>query len=462
MRVLRALIFALVFQLVVVNAAVRDSTVATGNTSGGTGLSVAVPAGAAANDIGIISVTIDDVDATMTVTGFTALGTVSHPTLDGQSTGIFWKRLTGADSGNYTGTFGMAGVTNSWIVEAVLLSGRHLTDPPVHTQATNSTGNTSPVSINATTITALLNDDLIWIGSPDVSVSGAANVFTQPTGYTTLESAENAFSNLYTASKEAVAAGATGTVTGTITLTSGTSGWSAFLIRIPALPVGITFDAASNSGYQAAASTYSWSHTCTGSNRYLRVGVGMLSLAQTVSGITYAGVAMTFIGAQASVSGAARVEIWGLVACSTGANNIEVTLTGAIASAGVAKSYAGVHQTSPIEGLNGAQATNVGAADATVDITTVADNDWVVDVVATDDTAITVGAGQTQRNNVTGAGGSVADSDEGPKTPAGAVTMSWTNVAALATWATAGVALRPVAAANLGGPPTLGMMGVGR
>lgn len=209
----------------------------------------------------------------------------------------------------------------------------------------------------------------------------------------------------------------------------------------------ITFDSASNSGYQAAASTYNWLHVTAGRNRYLIVGVSMLSLAQTVSGITYNSVAMTFLGAQNSVSGAARVELWGLVAPTLGSNTIAVTLTGAIASAAGAVSFAGVHPTSPTEGFNSAQATNVGAADATVNVTTVATNDWIVDQVATDDTAITVGALQTSRNNVTGAGGSGADSTE-PATTAGAYTMSWGAVEALATWSIAAVALRDVNAST--------------
>lgn len=216
---------------------------------------------------------------------------------------------------------------------------------------------------------------------------------------------------------------------------------------------GIKFDAASNSGYQAAASTYNWSHTCTGTNRELIVGVSMLSLAQTVTGITYNSVPLIFLGAQSSVSGAARVELWGLVNPSLGANTIEVTLSGAIASAANASSYTGVHQTFPTEAFNSAQATNVGAADATVDVTTIANNDWVVDILATDDTAVTVGAGQTQTGNVSGAGGSGTMSYEGPKATPGAVTMSWTNVAALATWAIGAIGLRPIAASN---PPSTG------
>lgn len=176
----------------------------------------------------------------------------------------------------------------------------------------------------------------------------------------------------------------------------------------------------------------------------------MLSLAQTVTSITYNSIALTKLGVQASISGAARVELWGLENPTVGSNTIAVTLSGAIASAGNASSYTGVHQSSPTEAFNSAQATNVGAADATVDVTTVADNDWCVDIVATDDTAITVGSGQTQTGNVTGVGGSGAMSYEGPKTPAGAVTMSWTAIGAAATWAIGSIALRPVASANIG------------
>ena len=211
----------------------------------------------------------------------------------------------------------------------------------------------------------------------------------------------------------------------------------------------ITFDAATNSGYQAASSSYSWSHTCSGVNRYLVVGVSMLSLAQTVSGITYNSVALTLIGTKSSISGAARIELWGLIAPTLGSNTIAVTLTGAISSAANAVSLCGVHQTPPTEAFNSAQATNVGAADATVAVTTVADHDWCVDVVCTDDTAITVGAGQVSRGNVTGAGGSGAMSTEADKTPAGSVTMSWADVGALATWAIGSVAIRPIAASTI-------------
>lgn len=231
-------------------------------------------------------------------------------------------------------------------------------------------------------------------------------------------------------------------------VTSGSSGsltWGNFVMIGSPL---ISVDATSNSGEQLASSSYSWSHTCSFNDRYLTVKVGMLSLAQTVSGITYNSVAMTFLGAQSSVSGAARIELWGLIAPSTGSNTIAVTLTGAINSGATAVSYNNVHQTTPTESFNSAQATNVGAADATVSITPIASDTRIVDGVATDDTSITVGAGQIQRNNIAGTVGTVADSDEGIIATPAATTMSWTGIGAAATWSIGGFALRPLTATS--------------
>lgn len=210
-------------------------------------------------------------------------------------------------------------------------------------------------------------------------------------------------------------------------------------------PAGVKFDAVSNSGYQTLQSTYSWNHTCTGSDRFLSVDIAILSIpGTTVASVTYNGVFLSFIGAKSTVSGAGRVECWSLVAPASGTNTITVTLSTAVASAGIAVSYTGVHQSSPTEGFNSSQATNVGATDATVAITSVANNDWIHAAIATDDTSIT--ANQTTRNNVTGTLGSGANEDNLIVNPPSSITMGYTNVAALATWTIAGYALRPVSA----------------
>jgi len=223
----------------------------------------------------------------------------------------------------------------------------------------------------------------------------------------------------------------------------------------------IAFDAVSNSGYQTAASTYNWSHTFTGSERLAIAGVSMLSVAgSSVSSITCGVGTFTFIGSRSSAAGTVRIEQWQLIAPPTGAQTCTVTLSTGLDSVTGIVSFTGVQQTSPTEGFNSDTALNVGAADATVNVTTVADNDWVLDTVATSDGAITVGAGQTSRWNVAGALGSGAGSHEGPKTPAGSVTMSWTNVDAVQTWTIGAVAVRPAGASS--GFKRLSLLGVGQ
>lgn len=214
---------------------------------------------------------------------------------------------------------------------------------------------------------------------------------------------------------------------------------------------GIAFDAASNSGYQAAQSTYTFNRTCTGTNLYLTVDVAILSAGQTVTSVVDdsggGNVNMVFLGARSTVTSFGRIESWGLAGPATGTKSIQVNLSSTVISAASAVSYSNVNQISPTEGFNSNQATNVGAADATVSITSVADNCWIHAAVATDDASIT--ANQTSRNNVTGAGGSGADEDTGPITPAASTAMSYTNIGALATWAIVGYAIRPFGSSNL-------------
>lgn len=225
------------------------------------------------------------------------------------------------------------------------------------------------------------------------------------------------------------------------------------LIVITYTPIpGVVFDAASNSGVQTAQSTYTFNRTIAGSNRFLAVDVAVLSAGATVTSVVDdsggGNVAMTFIGARSTITSFGRIETWGLTNPATGTKSIQVNLSGSITSVGMAVSYTGVHQTSPYEGFNSNQATNVGAADATVAVTSVADLDVIHAALATDDASVT--AGQTSRNNVSGGATlSGADEDTGPITPAGATTMSYTGIGAAQTWAIAGYALRPTFSSNL-------------
>lgn len=221
----------------------------------------------------------------------------------------------------------------------------------------------------------------------------------------------------------------------------------------PGTVTGIAFDVAGNSGDVAAANTYSGSASWNGSNRILSVDVSLLGAGTTVTSMTYGGATCTKIGSRSTVTSLGSVECWRICssdsgAPGTGANTLVVNLSGSIEFTVEWASYTGVNQTLPTEGFNSNQATNgVGTADATVSITSIADNCWVHAAIVANDNSII--ANQTSRNNISGTIGSGANEDNNAAvTPAGSTTMSYSGVGSFITWAIAGYAIRPLAASS--------------
>lgn len=210
-------------------------------TSSGTTITVPVPAGAATNDIAIIAISADIQNVTFTwPTGFTQLDGLSITAPDGHEYASAWKRLTAADSGNYSITASPSAGPNI-LAECALFSGRHTTNPPVaSTIATNTTANSSPISVSANGVTAVTGDDLLWIGAGDTTAANGGTSWTPPSTFT--ERQDNASSgtggwcNGSMATSDNVSSGATGTITGTF-ITTVTAGWFASLVRIPAAAV---------------------------------------------------------------------------------------------------------------------------------------------------------------------------------------------------------------------------------
>lgn len=244
-----------------------------------------------------------------------------------------------------------------------------------------------------------------------------------------------------------------GTTTVQIRTTGPAATWSGAKASVTPAATGIAVDAAGNSGDQAAASSYSGSASWSGTNRLLAIDVSMLGPGVTVSSMTYGGAACTLVGALSTLTSFGRIEQWRIVssdsgAPAAGANTLAVTLSGSLEFTVEWASYTGVHQTVPVESFNSVQATNAGSAtDASVAITTIADNCWVHAGVVANDTSIA--AGNTTRNNIAGTLGSGANEDNGAaKTPAGSVTMSYSGMGITTTWAIAGYAIRPIAASG--------------
>lgn len=94
-------------------------------------------------------------------------------------------------------------------------------------------------------------------------------------------------------------------------------------------------------------SSFTYSHTCSGSLRVLCV---VTSSVTSVTGVTYNSVAMTEVPAASFTDDGSRVwKFWYLVAPATGANNVVVTLSASDTVYSGAISYTGVKQTSTID-----------------------------------------------------------------------------------------------------------------
>lgn len=223
--------------------AYRSSSINGANTS--TAPTVAVPSGVATNDIILLLCGFDQPTATFSgkwPSGFTQLDeqTISAP--DGQQVGIAWKRTTGADSGSYTLTASPSNnaASRDWVLIAAAFSGRDVVQTPVaSTAAVNTTANTSPVTVTANGLTAVAGDDLAWLCGPDMS-GAETTVFTAPTSYTLQQTTDQGFTTAAAATRDNVSAGATGSVSGSFTLSAGDAGWAVWLVRMQALSVSST------------------------------------------------------------------------------------------------------------------------------------------------------------------------------------------------------------------------------
>lgn len=89
-----------------------------------------------------------------------------------------------------------------------------------------------------------------------------------------------------------------------------------------------------------------WSHTTAGASRYMVVSVG--TNGQTVSGVTYAGVAMTLLGTRQETPTGHRITLFGLVQPGTGTNNVAVTLAGSSPCVAGSISLTGVAQVNSV------------------------------------------------------------------------------------------------------------------
>lgn len=225
------------------------------------------------------------------------------------------------------------------------------------------------------------------------------------------------------------------------------------------MPDNLVYDNASSSK-AANTNSLAWAHTTgTDYERLLVVCTGAgdaVAADRLVTGITYNGQSLTKIREDSSGAGAAG--IWYLINPDSGSNTVTISFTGTCTGVtGGAITLSRAKQSGQPDANNGANGTSTTP---TVDVTTSADNCWVIDSVSCQAQTPSVGSGQTSRWNEEEGGLRSAGSTEGPKTPAGAVTMSWTITSApwwisAASFAPSGtIFVQPTTGAALGAAGT--------
>lgn len=189
----------------------------------------------------------------------------------------------------------------------------------------------------------------------------------------------------------------------------------------------IAFDAAASITPLSLVSPVTWSHTVSGAETLIFVGVILkIPLGGSISGVTYNGTSMTLIdtmdGSNIVSNSGFRNSIYYLTNPTTGSNTVSVSFTGTSASAaGGSISLTGVHQTNPLDNHN-CNADTTG--DATVSITPVNNRTWALDNVDIFSGTPTAGSAQTARwNNAFNSGSTI-----GPIRPPAATPFSWTGL----------------------------------
>lgn len=144
-----------------------------------------------------------------------------------------WKRAS-SESGNYT----IQGQQNELAVAAMCVySGRHASNNPAAVSTISDTSSASPVSAAATGVTAVAGDDIVYLMAQNDG--GDQWAHTPPASYTEREEVSpGSWVSLSASDRENVSAGATGTLTGTLTAAGNNGGFGVVVIRIPAAAGG--------------------------------------------------------------------------------------------------------------------------------------------------------------------------------------------------------------------------------
>lgn len=214
--------------------------------------------------------------------------------------------------------------------------------------------------------------------------------------------------------------------------------------------MALAVDATSNaSGFGTGPFTFS--HTTSGANRVMIVGVSYYHPSGTISAVTYNAVAATLIPLASVDTGDYHARLYYLIAPDTGSNTVSVSVNANLYAIGIGvTTVTGAHQTTPY----GTAVTAIGNdTTPTVDVLAASDELAIDTLCIIHSGTLSVGSGQTARWNAIQSSGFIKYA--GSTEPGvGTTTMSWDNTTAQ-TWALVAVAIKPVAAVGGSTVPVL-------
>lgn len=390
------------------------------NTAAGTTCLVPYPAGISAGDCLVLFVA-RSASAITVPAGWTAFTGGQVTTTGGTTMLLAYKLAVGTESGNLSVTV----ASSTGHGRMFLFTGVDQVTPQDVTAGSVAANATTSVLPSLTTVTA--GACLIGAGTDAGAVGGTYTISDGNYIEDDDSGAQVGASNGRNAALYHWISGAAG-ATGTKTLTHANA--RCVGIHGALRPARVLFDAAT----QGASNTFT--HTCTGTDRYLTVEVQIVGSSVSVSGITYNGVAMSLIRRVVNTN---AVELWGLVNPASGAHNVVVTLSGAATNARGAVSFTNVDQTTPVD--SSVSATGTGSPGAGGSITT-NDGGMIVDAIVS--SAFTVSAPTVQNWNDAGGDGSA-------RLPGTGSAQQTSYSTATGAWAIASAALNMVGAVGVAG-----------
>lgn len=203
----------------------------------------------------------------------------------------------------------------------------------------------------------------------------------------------------------------------------------------------MTIENAQYLGLVNPGTSLTYSFTCSGNNRRLYVGVMGAINSLLISGVTYNGVAMTFID-RIQVTSDRWIYLYELINPATGANNIVISASSSTAISGIAIQFAGARQTTAID--NYTKGTANSATSITQSLTPTKDNAHLLMFVKNGaGSAPAAGTGSTLQAS----GGNLSMFTAGPISPAASTSMQATGTSA--NWAAIIASIAPIIAATV-------------